>query len=451
MTPSSSVYILVINWNGREHLEACFKSLVNQTYSRARFLLLDNGSTDGSQQFVRDRFGHDERVEVLDWGANLGWSGGNNRGIEAALREGADYVFLLNNDTAVAEDAVERLVATAEAQPDAGAFAPKMVLFNDPGVLNSVGLACSVIGSCWDIGLGRIDGEQWNRTGEIIGVCGGAMFLRREALERAGLLPEDYGIYLDDLELCLRIWNAGYSIHACPEAVVRHKFSATMGEGAKARWKYYLNTRNRWRLILRNFPAAQLPRVLLLAALGEARACGRAALEREWWRAAAHARAWGAALAYLPAALAERRGRRKRGLSTCRFWRLIRRRPLFFPGTVLPEGGWYPIEPVDDEAVHPMARRASWRFEAGTHHIRHMHPSPRLGAPDITVWRGSERAGRIYTADGGITVALERPDTLAFEAERIFTAEETGLPHDCGGWLAWESEPPIHEPPPDSA
>ncbi|MCX5771387.1 MAG: glycosyltransferase family 2 protein, partial [Candidatus Hydrogenedentes bacterium] len=168
------VYVLVINWNGLEHLEECFETLLGGTYGNARFLLIDNGSSDGSVGFVRDRFGGDDRVEVLECGTNLGWAGGNNAGMRRALEAGADYVFLLNNDTATERDAVEKLVEMAESKPAAGALAPKMLMYGCPDILNSVGLECSIIASSWDLGIGRLDGERWNEPRQVIGVCGGA-------------------------------------------------------------------------------------------------------------------------------------------------------------------------------------------------------------------------------------------------------------------------------------
>ena len=130
---------------------------------------------------VRERY-RAPRIEFLALPENLGWSGGNNRGIEQALDAGADYVFLLNNDTAAAPDAIEKLVAAAEASPGYGALAPKMLLFDAPHLLNSLGIECSIIGSSWDIGVGRLDGPRWNTPRKVLGVCGRALVLRSAAL-----------------------------------------------------------------------------------------------------------------------------------------------------------------------------------------------------------------------------------------------------------------------------
>ncbi len=326
------VHVLVINWNGRAHVDDCFTSLLASTYQNARFVLIDNASSDGSAAYVRETFGHDPRLDVIELPENRGWSGGNNAGLHRALDAGADYVLLLNNDTRTDAHCIERLVAQAEADATVGALAPKLVMFNDPATINSVGLVASTIGAAWDRGIGEPDGPRWDERVETIGVCGAGFFVRCDAMRLTGLLPEDFGIYLDDLDLSMRIWNAGYRILACPDAVIRHKFSATMGEGAQARRKYHLNTRNRARIILRNFPADRLFVAILDYKIGEGRAVGRAVLNGEWWKVGVHARSWFEAVAYFPAARRERAARKRAGIGKCRFWDLIVRRPQFFPG-----------------------------------------------------------------------------------------------------------------------
>ncbi len=331
--PNPTVHVLIINWNGIQHLDACFQSLVSSPYADAKFVLVDNASTDGSINFVQERFGRDPRVEILALETNLGWSGGNNAGIRRALDSNADYILLLNNDTRVAPNALHKLVALAENETEAGALAPKLLMFNEPRFINSIGLIASTIGAAWDRGLGEINGNpKWDEVMQVVGVCGAGFFIRSAALRKAGLLPEDFGIYLDDLDLSMRIWNAGYSIITCPEAVIYHKFSATMGEGKQARRKYHLNTRNRARIVMRNFPVNHLFMALIHFKIGELRAVGRAILSGEWWKVLVHARTWFEAIAYIPAAMRERAARKRAGINECKFWDLIVRRPQFFPG-----------------------------------------------------------------------------------------------------------------------
>lgn len=429
------VHVLVINWNGLEHLRECFESLLAGDYPHCRFVLLDNASTDGSVAYVHDAFGADPRVETVALEDNLGWSGGNNIGIRRALEAGADFVFLLNNDTVTAPDAVSRLVDCALENPGTGALAPKMLLYDYPDLLNSVGIDCSVIGSSWDIGLGRLDGPKWDRPRPVLGVCGGAMFLRSDALRKAGLLP-DFGIYLDDLDLCLRIWDAGYRVESCPEARIRHKFSATMGQGRRARWKYYLNTRNRFRLVLRNWPRAKLARHLPDLLLGEARAVGRGLLDGDPWRASAHARAWAATAAYGPVAWSARRENARNGLECGRFWPLIRHDRLFFRGFALPERGWYPPERRGGLETRPMSARAWLDVPGGDLRLTHANWYPRLGETDIEVLAEGKVIAELRTMGTAETVARVPGGAIEFRARRIFDADDTGALCDYGGWMS---------------
>ena len=472
---SPLVHVLVINWNGVQHLEECFSSLLASTYGNVRFVLIDNGSSDGSVGFVRSKYGADPRVGFLELGENLGWSRGNNVGIREAIRQHADYVILLNNDTATAADAIQKLVEAAEADPRVGALAPKMLMYDNPDLINSVGLECSVIASSWDLGIGRLDGPRWDEVRPVIGVCGGAGFFRVAALEQAGVLPEDFEIYLDDLDLCLRIWDAGYEIRSCPEAQVRHKFSATMGQGRQYRRKYYLNTRNRLYVILRNFPIRKVFVVGPACVIGEMRAIGRALLDGEPWRAAAHIRAWAAGMGYAPRALRERMRRRlhppnplqrgnehppnplqrgnehppkplqrgnerppkslQRGSEACRFWKLIRTDCMFFHGTEFPSDGWYAPREIRGRMLRPMSARAAVDVEAGRLRLTHANCYPELGQTCINVFSNGLRVTSLETLDCQECV-LEVPDgKLTFQAKRIFEAEKTGEKMDLGGWI----------------
>lgn len=439
------VYIIVINWNGLEHLAVCLDSVLAQTYANIRVLLVDNASSDGSVAFSEAHCAGDPRYETLRLSQNMGWSGGNNAGMARALEAGADYIFLLNNDTHTAPDAVEKLVAMAESLPEAGALAPKMLLFDYPAVLNSVGLEASLAGAAWDRGVGRLDAPEWNTPTQVIGVCGGACFLRAAALRQTGLLPEDFEIYLDDLDLCLRLWNAGYSIWTCPESVVRHKFSATLGQGARARHKYYLNTRNRFRIIARNYPAGRAISILPGLAAAEARAVGRALLDGEFWRIACHLRAWLSGAVHLPHAFAERRRRRQTGMGACRFWHLVRHDALFCRGFLLPEAGWYPARRFQGRSIRPISVSATYDFPGGALRVRHANCYPQLGSTDITCCLDGNAVTTLSTLDYD-EVNLDLPaGRLTFESKRIFRVEDTGEIMDIGGWIEVELLRPIRQ------
>ena len=427
------VYVLVINWNGREHLDACFESLLAGTYANARFLLLDNGSTDDSIAYVRDTFGSDTRVDIVELKENLGWSRGNNVGLQRALDAGADYAFLLNNDTWTAPNALATLIEQAEDDRGLGALAPKMRIFDTPEILNSLGLECSIIGNTWDLGIGRLDGAKWNAAREVIGFCGGAALVRAETLRKTGLLPTNYDIYLDDLELSLRMWKHGCGIRSCPEATVHHKFSATMGRDEQRRRKYFLTTRNRLRVVLRHFPASHRAQIASAVMYGEGKALGRALLDGAPWMLRSHAQAWYEVLRELGETRAARRID-PRGYEE-RVWDLIDKEHLFFGGTELPVEGWYRPVTHEGRSVRPMSRYAQLSVQNDGIRVHHLNRYPALGESHIVVKQQGDSIGELRTRDTGQSELRVTPGVVEFHAQRIFDADDTGERIDIGGWL----------------
>lgn len=448
------VYVLIINWNGREHLDACFSSLTASDYPNMRFLLIDNASNDGSVAYIREHYQQDTRVDCLECEYNHGWSGGNNLGIRVALDHGADYIFLLNNDIAIAPDAISTLVQQAEATPQCGCLAPKMVLFDTPSVLNSVGLHCSVVGAAWDRGIGRADAARWDEPQAVVGVCGGAMFIRAEVFKKAGLLPEDFEIYLDDLDLCMRIWSFGYTILTCPKAVIRHKFSASMGQDKYVKRKYYLNTRNRFKVIFRNFPLVYSPFIFFWVFIGEIRAVGRSFLDGQYWRAGMHAKAWLLAIMQMPGILRYRLYMYKSGAKPKRFWPLILKKRMFCPVVQLPNEGWYSPRvytcktsdgSTSDMKIRPMAPEASALIPEEGLRLSHVNCYPELGATDIhlvqngkTVLELSAKASEVHQLDIDQITTLSKGEKIIFRANRIFFSEDTGEAIDIGGWFKFD-------------
>jgi len=428
------VYVLVINWNGREHLADCFDALLASRYGNAVFLLIDNGSDDDSAAFVTGHYGRDPRVAILPCAENRGWSGGNNAGIRKALAADADYIFLLNNDTAVAPRCIESLVVVMEARPECGALAPRMLLFDQPWIVNSIGLEMSIVGAAWDRGIGRADGPAWRESVPVVGACGGAAFFRASVLAETGLLPEEFEIYLDDLDLCLRIWGAGYRIYTCPEASVRHKFSATMGVGERARRKYYLNTRNRFWLLARNLPAHRLLAVSPWLILGECRALGRAVLSGEAWRFGLHVRAWIAALAYLPRAWRFRRTVAPKPVRET-FWPLVRRRPLFCPAVVLPEKGWYAPVRHGGKWVRPIGSEATVKIPSGPLRLSLVNCYPEIGPVEVAIALGDAALGILRDPGEREAIYHTNGGTLTLRSASLFPPSATGHPMEIGAWL----------------
>lgn len=417
-----------------EHLPSCFDSLVESAYPNAKFILLDNNSDDGSVVFVKDTYSTDPRVEILELDANLGWSGANNIGMQAALDANADYVLLLNNDTRVDPDFLEHLVQMAESNKTIGALSPRILMYDDPQIINSLGLEASVIGAGWDTAIGRVDDPCWDTQKPILGVCGAAMFLRVDALQKTGLLPENFGIYLDDLDLCLRIWKVGYTIHLCYPSIVFHKFSATMGSAKQSHKKYYLNTRNRTRIAIRHFPISRWPYIDLKFFIGECKALGRGALNGDYWKFPVHLRTWLDILLYLPTGLRFRITQSRPKMSENNIWSMITKDKLFFPGVQFPKNGFYPETTLDDGTWTPIARCATFQHEGGGVSFR-LHPS---SPGPVTICDGDDANYTISTEDSAPKHFDFEAGEITIEAHALKTVETQHRVRDIGAWLVIE-------------
>jgi GT2 family glycosyltransferase len=316
------VFVIVLNWNGLEHLPACLASLKRQSHPAFTTLLVDNGSTDGSVDWARREH---PRVEVLRLEKNLGFAEGNNRGIRLAMGRGAEHVILLNNDTECDPEFVAALVSAADADPAIGACAPKLLFFDARSVLNGVGTEVTMIGCGGDRGMGERDEGRYDSVEEVFGISGGACLLRCGALRRVGLFEPGYFIFLEDIDISWRMRLAGYRVVAVPAAVAYHKFNATMGKFSARR--IYLNEKNRIRNVLKNHSMrtlrAVLPRMLRYDARLVADILSRGgpgALSR----AMVYPRAYAWNLARLPGLVALRlRARRFRAVSDEQMLRFI--------------------------------------------------------------------------------------------------------------------------------
>ncbi len=299
---SPLAYIVIINWNGRRHLATCLGSVRRLRYPNFRVLIVDNGSKDGSVEFLRAHF---PEVEVIPLGRNLGFAEGNNVGMRLALRKGARYLALLNNDTEIDPQWLSRLVQRAQSRDSIGIVGSKMMMFRDRRVLNSAGSSMNRSGFGWDEGIFKLDGPEWNKARYCLCVTAGAMLVKRDVLEQIGLFDAGFFAYYEDNDLCLRARNAGFKIAYEPGAIVYHKLSGTSGEASQ--WKTFLMERSRYRLVLKKYPGRvfrDLLPTLLRHDLREVREWLNA---REYSRVRAQFEAFVGAIAMLPGILTRRK------------------------------------------------------------------------------------------------------------------------------------------------
>jgi GT2 family glycosyltransferase len=234
---------VVLSWNGREDTLVALESLRG-----IETVVVDNGSSDGSADAVAERF---PELQLVRTGVNLGFAGGNNVGIRRALDLGADWVLLVNNDATVEPGLVEALADATAARPDAGVLACK-VLFADSERLWYAGAGFDpYLGRSRHRGFGERD--EPGALGDTARATGAAMAVSRGAIEAAGLLDEEFFLYVEDLEWSLRIREAGFAVVYVPAARVRHRVSVAAGGAGSPTTSYY-ETRNMLAVVERQRP-----------------------------------------------------------------------------------------------------------------------------------------------------------------------------------------------------
>jgi GT2 family glycosyltransferase len=237
--PSAAWHAVVLSWNGRDDTLRCLESLTDVRWAGLEIVCVDNGSSDGSQQAVRERF---PEVELIEAGANLGYSGGNNLGIRHALEHGARWVMLVNNDATVAPDVVDGFERAARERPRAGILAGKVYLAEHPQRIWFAGQRVSeLLGySGRPRGYRRRDGPRYSRVSSTGRAVGALMAVSREAVEAIGLLDEDLFLYVEDVDWALRVRAAGLEVVFAPDARAWHRVSAaTGGEDVSTHTLYY--------------------------------------------------------------------------------------------------------------------------------------------------------------------------------------------------------------------
>ncbi len=328
MTEPVVATAIVLNHDGGGYVEDAVASLLDQDFAGLETIVVDNGSSDGSDAAVERRFG--ARVRVLRNGRNLGFGAGNNVGIREARGR---YVLLLNNDAVAAPSFAREMIAAAEADPQVGMVAAKVLDHARRDVIDTVGHLLYPDGL--NRGRGRLETDrgQYDGCREALFPSGAAALYRRQMLDEIGLFDESFFLYGDDAELGLRGRLAGWRCACAPRAVAYHHYSRT--SGAYSSLKAFHVERNRVWLLVKLFP---LPLVALSPAYTAARlalqawgglsgrgAAGRLARERSFGHlVGVGLRAYASALAGLPAALRERRRlRASRRLTTAAFVRLL--------------------------------------------------------------------------------------------------------------------------------
>ncbi|MDI6869836.1 MAG: glycosyltransferase family 2 protein [Bacillota bacterium] len=247
-----TVAIIVLNWNAAVDTLECLSSLVRSEYRNCSIVVVDNGSTDGSIDLIQSRF---PQVTILKNSSNLGYAEGNNRGIAYALTKGAQYIWLLNNDTVVDPMALTKLVEAAETHPQA-AFIGSTIRFYNSEVIWYGGARINWwTGVTEHIGLGQRTLRQTNC--EIFSteyVTGCSLLARSKAIEEIGLLDEKLFLYYEDVDWSIRARRAGWELVQATKSVIWHKVSSS--SKSTSNFVAYYCVRNRLYFLAKHSPCS---------------------------------------------------------------------------------------------------------------------------------------------------------------------------------------------------
>jgi GT2 family glycosyltransferase len=255
----SKVFIIILNWNGKKDSLSCLES-VGKLKTRGfslEVVVVDNASKDGSVGAFQKVKLTNAKLTILENSQNLGFAAGNNVGLQYALKNKADYVMVLNNDTLIDQSLVSELLKVAEENKKAGILSPKIYFahgfeFHKKRYqTKDLGKVIWYAGGQIDwqnvyalnFGVDEVDRGQHNSVRKIDFATGACCLFRAQALRKAGLFDEKYFMYLEDVDLSLRIKNFGWQLLFVPQAFLWHKVSQSSGIGSNL--NDYFITRNR--------------------------------------------------------------------------------------------------------------------------------------------------------------------------------------------------------------
>lgn len=249
MTVQAKVGVVLLNWNSGDFTISCIESLLAMTYSPWRVVVFDNGSTDGSCDEIGHKF---PQIFLMQNDKNVGFARGNNIGIQKLLAEGADYIWVLNNDTVVEPTCLEQLMIAAKSDRRIAAVGAKILYADPPHTIWYAGARLNpFMFSAPHDGVGKAVTFGPKKIVQVDFVTGCSMLIPRHALAQVGLFDEKFFAYDEDFDWCLRVRQHGLRLVYAPQAVLYHKVSASMrrntlgqSKGSASSVAYYLITRN---------------------------------------------------------------------------------------------------------------------------------------------------------------------------------------------------------------
>ena len=250
---SMKVSVVTPNYNGKDFLYAYFESLIKNSNEIGEVIIVDNGSNDGSQEFIRNyREKVDFPIVLIENSQNLGFAEAVNQGISKARY---DYIFSLNNDTVVEKSAILELLNLLNTDGRIFSVSSKMVQFNNPELIDDAGDDYTLLAYTKKRGNNQ-NLNKFIEVSEIFSSCAGAALYRKDLLEELGGFDSEFFAYMEDVDLGYRARINGYKNLFCPNAIVYHIGSATTGSQYNE-FKVRLAARNNVLVVYKNLPTLQ--------------------------------------------------------------------------------------------------------------------------------------------------------------------------------------------------
>jgi GT2 family glycosyltransferase len=242
------VSVIILNYNGKEYIEECIDSILRQTCKDRKIIVVDNGSTDGSLEIIKEKFA--DRIRLIENKDNLGFAEGNNIGISSST---GSYIALLNNDAVADDNWLSELVdAARKSDSNFGMWASKILFYDDHKIIDTAGHLIYPDGLNRGRGKGEVDKGQYDKVEEVFFPSGCAALYSKSMLDQIGLFDPDFFAYGDDTDIGLRARIAAWNCLYVPTAIVYHRSSATTGRYSPL--KAYLVERNRLWILIKYFP-----------------------------------------------------------------------------------------------------------------------------------------------------------------------------------------------------
>ena len=251
---ADKIRVIIVNWNGRKYISKCLDSLRKQVYKEFSITLVDNGSDDGSVEYIRWNY---PEVKIISLHKNYGFAYANN----IAIKEGgAEFIALLNNDAVADPLWLYALKEEMDKNPEAGFAASKMLFYHDKNIIDRAGDAYTASASGFLTGRGE-SADKYISKEWIFGACAGAAIYRAGMFDVVGLFDEDFFLVYEDVDLSFRAQLLGYRCLYVPNAIVYHMAGRSIGYNSPV--SVYFGHRNLEWVWIHNMPASLIKKIFL--------------------------------------------------------------------------------------------------------------------------------------------------------------------------------------------